>query len=173
MLCRIQHPYSGVVVHTEEAIGAIFCLQHAGRYVLGIVAVITFKYQVIVGVHTRLQQCVFITIKAVLTYQCIATHTIKGNAFAPSLNKVCYGVEGTHIIVYHHQAGINARANAVVKHQCDTFIDKRLKMVIPRRALCLRHDDAAHLMGFKHLAHLHLALIAFLAHRYHDAVTTF
>ena len=173
VLCRVHYADSCVVVHAEERVGAVGAAEHAGRDAFGILALVADEHQRLVGLHTRLQQCVVIAVVAVLSECRLALHAVEGDAAAARLDEVCHGSERPLIVVHHHAACVHARTDAVVEHERYAAVDERLEVGVVLRLLSLRHDYAAHLVSLEHLAQLHFALVLLARGGGDDAVATF
>ena len=113
---------------------------------------------------------VLVAIEPVLRDFHVQVRDIERHSLASRLNQVAHSLIGRLIVVDHHTACIDGRANAVVEHQRDAAAHELGEVVVLLGVLSLRDDDATHLVLLERLANLHLPLIALAALRHHDAV---
>ena len=141
-----------VVVDGEEGIGIVVAIEHVGRDELSVLTVVAIAREVNVEGQAMLQQCILVAVETVLRYFQIHLRTVVDDAAAARLYEVGDGIVGTHIVVDDDAAGVDARADAVVEHQRHAGVDETLEVVVPLRVLCLRDNDAAHLVFIERLA---------------------
>ena len=166
----IEDAYRRIVVHSEEGIGIDVTIKHRWRQHLGIRTVITDTCQLLVERQTMLQQGILIAIKTVLGNLKVQLRSEIGNAPATGVNEVCYGVEGAHIVVYHHPTGIHARTYSIIEHQRHACIYQALEMLIALGVLGLRDDDPTDLVLEERLTEAHLVFIALTTLGHHDTI---
>ena len=171
-LDRIENADGRVVVHGKESVGTVCLAQHLGGDGLRIGTVVADAAQALVERQVVLQQRILIAVETVLRDFQLHGRAVEGDALAAGLDEVAHSIEGTHIVVDHHAAGIDARADTVVEHQGHATVDQPLEMAIVARILGLRDDDATNLVLEERLADAHLALVALVALRHHDAVAS-
>ena len=117
-----------------------------------------------------LQQGIAVAVVAVLGNLHVHGRTVERNAPASCVDEVLHGIEGTHIVVYHHAARVHAGADAVVEHYRHVLVDEVFEVVILLRVLSLRHDDATHFILVERAANLHLTVVTLVTLSHHDRV---
>ena len=105
-----------LVVHGEERIGVVVAIEHVGRDKLRCLAVVAIAGEALVEGEAVTQQCVLVAVVAVLRDLEVHLRPVEDDATTSRLNEVGHCVEGTHIVVDHHTAGVHTRADAVVEH---------------------------------------------------------
>ena len=84
---------------------------------LGIVTVVAHDNHILIDRHPMFQQGILITVVTVLGDLKLHRTAIEGDTLATRLDEIGYGIIGTHIVIYHHTAGIHTCTDAVVEHQ--------------------------------------------------------
>jgi len=120
---------------------------------------------------TVFQEGILIAVKTVLGNLQGHGGAIEGNSVTAGLYQMGHRIIGTHIIIYHHAAGIDSRADAVIEHQGDSSVDKSLEVVVLMGVLRLGDDNAANLVLIERPADLHFPLILLIALCHHDTIT--
>ena len=170
MLNGIEDADGGIIVDGKETIGRCIECHQCRSEDLGIGTVVANTNDVIINGDTIFQQGILITIEAVLGYLQLQRSAIEGNPFTACLDEMGHSLEGSHIVVDHHTAGIDPRTDSIIEHDGNTGIDKSLIMIIVFRILGLRHNHATNFISQKILTDMSLALVLLTAECHHDTI---
>ena len=83
-----------------------------------------------------------------------------------------HGSEGAHVVINHHSGAVDARTYSIIEDQRHTVAHQLLEVSILLGILCLRNDDAAHLILIEVIADGNFSVISFLALRHHHTIAS-
>ena len=118
-----------------------------------------------------LEERVFVAVETIFGYLHRHGRPVKSDSPATRIGQMAHGGESSHIVVHHHPAGIDTRADAVKEDKGQPLVYQGLEVVISAGGFGLRHDDTGHLVFQEVAAYLHLSLVLLVALRHDDLVT--
>ena len=119
-----------LVVDGKEGIGAVFHAHHGWRDALGVGAVVADAHQRLVHCQAVLVQRIAVAVVTVLADNQIHRCAEERYALASRADQMRHRIQGAHVIIHYHAAGIDGRADAIIEHQRHSGCLKMHEVVI-------------------------------------------